>query len=67
MMDEQEPVYWSRLVIELQTKITIAQIGRELGVPIRVVWLWRKGARPMGTRAVKLYMLHVKLCSELHV
>lgn len=61
----EELLYWRKLIIEIQEHITIAEISKRVLAPERVVWSWKKPTcRPTGLRAVRLYLLHVKLCSN---
>lgn len=61
MNAEEEKAYWKRLVNELQEVMTIADIAKEICVEDREVWRWKSGERrPMGIKAVKVYLLHVK-------
>lgn len=62
MSTEQE--YWARLILELQAVITIAEIAEHVGVNDRQVWRWKDGDRPKGMNAIRVYLLHVKLCPQ---
>ena len=65
MNAEEEKAYWKRLVLDLQEIMTIADMAAEIGVEAREVWRWKSGERrPMGFKAVKVYLLHVKHVSK---
>lgn len=54
------------MVCELNERLTGAQIANEVGVDQREVWRWKAGERrPMGMLAVKVYLLHLRVCPSL--
>lgn len=59
MSEEQE--YWRRLIDELNEKFTLDYIAKEAGVSVRQVSNWKQGDRPLGFKAVKLYLLHARV------
>lgn len=65
MTEEEEKTLWQTRVRELQAVMTIAQIAEFVGVDDREVFRWKAGERrPMGMKAVRVYVLHVKRCPE---
>lgn len=58
MSEEQE--YWRRLIDQLNEKFTLEYIASEAGVTVRQVSNWKQGDRPMGFKAIKLYLLHAR-------
>ena len=58
MSEEQEK--WRRIVDELNEKFTLEYIASELGVTVRQVSNWKRGDRPLGMTAVRLYLFHAK-------
>ena len=65
MSDEQQ--YWRRLIEELQGVMTIDEIAEAVGVENRQVYHWKAGERrPMGMKAIAVYLLHAKHCPVRH-
>lgn len=48
------------MVCELQDKFTLAYIGNEIGLSERQVSNIKKGDKPKGMAAIKLYLFHAK-------
>ena len=62
---QEEQGYWRCVIASLQTRITVAEIAEKVQAEDRQVWRWKAGERiPRGLQAIRLYMLHVKLCPE---
>jgi len=60
-----EPEYWRTLISDLQQQITVAEISEFVRAKPRAVWFWKAGsACPSGLPALRLYLLHVKLCTD---
>lgn len=57
----EEQAYWRRLIDQLNEKFTLEYLAREMGVSVRQVSNWKQGDRPMGFKAVKLYLLHARV------
>lgn len=64
MSEEQE--YWRRLIDELNEKFTLEYIAHEAGVTVRQVSNWKQGDRPLGFKAIKLYLLHARVFHGKH-
>jgi hypothetical protein len=63
LSDEQQ--YWARLLSDLQLVMTIEAIADEVQALPRQVFRWKAGEdRPMGLKAIRVYLLHVKRCPE---
>lgn len=54
------------MVNDLRGKLTIEAFALKVGVSERTVCNWQNGDRPMGMKAVRVYLLHVELCNPLH-
>ena len=65
MNREEEKEYWPRLINELNEKFTLEYLAREFGVSERQVSNWKKGERPLGFKAIKIYLFHGKRCITL--
>lgn len=63
---EEEKQWWYEMVNDLRGVMTIASLAEAIGVTERTVCNWQNGERPMGLKAIKVYLLHVKHCSALH-
>lgn len=65
MTPDEEKEHWKRIVNELQDVMTVLEIADALDVDEREVWRWKAGERrPMGLKAVSVYLLHVKRCPD---
>ncbi len=65
MTPEEENAWWLEMVTELRRHWTIEALADELGVSERTVCNWQNGERPMGMKAVRVYLLHVKLAQPV--
>lgn len=61
MTEEEEKAWWLKMVTEIREHMTIEAIAEAIGVTERTVCNWQNGERPMGMKAVRVYLLHVKL------
>jgi hypothetical protein len=66
MTEQEEREWWLRMVGELRQVLTIEALAEQAGVTARTVCNWQNGERPMGMKAVRVYLLHVKLCNAIH-
>jgi transcriptional regulator with XRE-family HTH domain len=64
--EEQELERWIRMVSDLRKLLTIEDFAEKVNVTPRTVCNWQSGERPMGLAAIRVYLLHVELCSEVH-
>lgn len=63
MSEEQElnDDKWPQMIVDLQEAgYTLERIANEVGVGLRQVSNWKNGDRPIGLKAIRLYLLHVK-------
>lgn len=61
MTEEEERQWWLKMVKELREVLTIARFAAEIGVTERTVCNWQAGERPLGMKAIRVYLLHLKL------
>lgn len=66
MTEEEEKQWWYSMVNDLRSKLSIEQFAERLQVSERTICNWQNGERPMGLKAVRVYLLHVELCNPLH-
>lgn len=66
MTQEEEQKWWHQMVTELRQKLTIEEFAEHLDVTERTICNWQNGERPLGMKALRVYLLHVKLCSAVH-
>lgn len=66
MTAQEERDWWLQMVSDLRDQFTIDYLAEELGVSQRTICNWQNGERPMGMKAVRVYLLHVKHCSAVH-
>lgn len=66
MTAEEEKAWWLQMVTELRDVLTLERIAREVDVSVRTVCNWQNGERPMGMKAIRVYLLHMKHCKGLH-
>lgn len=66
MTKEEEKAWWQKMVNDLREKFTIEQLAEKLDVSERTVCNWQNGERPMGMKAIRVYLFHVECCSPLH-
>jgi hypothetical protein len=66
MTSQEERDWWLRMVNDLREVMKISELAAAVGVTERTVCNWQNGERPMGMKAVHVYLLHVKRCSTLH-
>lgn len=66
-IDEKEEIErWYRMVNDLRELLTIEDFAQRVGVTERTVCNWQNGDRPMGLKAIRVYLLHVELCNGIH-
>lgn len=65
MTEEEEKIWWFKMVGEIRKVLTIEAFAESVGVTERTICNWQNGERPMGLKAIRVYLLHVKLCSGL--
>lgn len=66
MTEQEELERWLRIVNELRAQLTIEALAEKIGVSERTICNWQNGDRPMGLKAIRVYLLHVELCNGLH-
>ena len=54
------------MVKDLRSVLQVNDLAEELDVSERTVYNWQNGERPMGMKAIRVYLLHVKLCNGIH-
>lgn len=54
------------MVGEIRQVLTIEAFAEKVGVSERTICNWQNGDRPMGLKAIRVYLLHVKLCNAFH-
>lgn len=68
MTPKEEKDYWCGIVNELHNKFTLEYLACEFDVTVRTISNWKSGdCRPMGMKAVKVYLFHAKHRSTLPV
>jgi DNA-binding transcriptional regulator YiaG len=58
---EEEQQWWQRIVRDLRSKFTLTQFAESVGVSERTITNWQNGDRPMGMKAIHVYLMHVRL------
>lgn len=64
MTPEEEKAWWLKMVSELREVMGLREIAEAVGVTERTVCNWQNGDRPMGMKAVRVYLLYIKFHGE---
>lgn len=67
MNAEEEKAWWLQMVNELREVMSLHDIAEKAGVTVRTVCNWQNGERPMGMKAIRVYLLHVEHRKALHM
>jgi transcriptional regulator with XRE-family HTH domain len=65
MTEDEEKTWWLEMVTALRRHMTIEELAEAIGVSERTVCNWQNGERPMGLKAIRVYLLHVKLAQPV--
>lgn len=66
MTPEEEKQWWYQIINDLRKIMSIQTLADELDVSERTICNWQNGERPMGMKAIRAYVLHVKHCNAVH-
>lgn len=66
MTPEEEKAWWLQMVTDLRSVMKLEELAEAVDVSVRTVCNWQNGERPMGMKAVRVYLLHVKRRNEFH-